>query len=430
MNWKKVRHWLSGENLWSPELDEKTGIEAWVIHTLRFSHMTYRHFKRDNLQLHAASLTFNTLLALVPLFTLGFAVVKGLGYGETFLSKLKDTIATLPDQIRDTFQEVLNAVIQTNFAKLGGIGGLVLLILVIQVLGRIETSINQVWGINKQRSFLQKMTSYISVTIIVPLLVMAALALTRLYPVQEQPFVADLIPFVSSFLTLTLLYMLFPNTNVRLGPALASGLITAILFQVWFKFYAIVQPGVTNYNVIYGTLATVPIFLAWLYISWLIVLVGVELSFALQNYSAFKNETQLPEMSFKARVELATMILVECANALEDRETEFQINRYSEQNGVPLRYLFDMARFLEDLGYLAETSDCDGTYLLKRHPDHLDLYSLIDSLYQSGAPLLLQRPSTPGENIKGRLETKLEQTFKGRTLGELMLEKGASETKI
>jgi len=416
MKLQQIKSFLKGEEFWKMDPDKMGKPEAYFIHALRFSHMTARQFRRDNLQLHAASLTFNTLLALVPLFTLGFAVLKGLGYGDAFREKLDQTILTLPDQIKTTLEQVLEAVVQTDFAKLGGIGGLILLFLIIQVLGRIETSINLVWGIEKQRSFLRKMTSYISVTIIVPMLIMAAFTVNKLFEANGVPFIVRLLPFLSGLLSLTLLYLLFPNTRVRLGPALASGCLASFLFLVWFKFYALVQPGVTNYNVIYGTIASVPIFLAWLYISWMIVLIGVEFSFAIQNYAAFQQEHEVPDLSLKSSSSLCLTILLQAANALKGTAEPFNLNRFSEDHGIPLRYLFSLSKFLCEEGLFVETASNDGTFVLVKSPEQIEIGPVINAIYQSGTRLeKADFPNTVNQTVE-----QIEETL-GKALGDRKL---------
>ena len=420
MNIKQVVSFLTKKEFLKRDPKTAGKGEAVLLHMLRFSYMAGRQFKRDNLELHAASLTFNTLLALVPLFTLGFAVLKGLGYGDTFLENINTTIVTFPDQVRTTLERILESILKTDFAKLGGIGGVILLVLIIQVLGRIETSINQVWGIEKQRTLLQKMTSYISVTIIVPILVMAAVALNRLFNVESMPLIPGLLPFISSLLSLTLLYLLFPNTKVRLGPALAGGFLASILFQIWFKFYALVQPGVTNYNVIYGTLASFPIFLAWLYISWLIVLVGVECSFAIQNYGAFQQEHEMPELSIMSRTRLALTILVQAANALDGKAERFQINQFSEAHSIPLRYLFSISRFLEAQGLLVETAECNGTFVLGKHPQKIQIAPVIQKIYQAGANLQSEDTPPRVEESMVDLESFVDQALQKNCLIDLM----------
>lgn len=420
MNFEKLKSFLTGGELWKLDPDKLRRPEAIALHILRFSQMTARQFKRDNLQLHAASLTFNTLLALVPLFTLGFAVLKGLGYGETFLEKIHQTITTFPDQVRITLERILEAIIQTDFAKLGGIGGLILLFLIIQVLGRIESSINLVWGIEKQRSLMQKMTSYISVTIIVPILIMAAVTINRLFLVEHIPVLPSLFPFISSTLSLTLLYLLFPHTKVRLGPAFASGLLASVLFQIWFKFYALVQPGVTNYNVIYGTLASVPIFLAWLYISWMIVLVGVEFSFALQNYTAFQQEHEIPALSLNSRVNLVLTILIQAAHSLEGEGAPFGISPFSEDHGIPLRYVYAYSRFLENMGLLVETADSNGTFVLLKQPELIPITPVLNAVYYDGASLDETELPEKARNVLAELEEARIKTLSDKTLSDLL----------
>ncbi|PIE03580.1 MAG: hypothetical protein CSA81_01550 [Acidobacteria bacterium] len=416
INFEKIKKTLKGDVFWQLDPEKLDRPNAYLVHVLRFSHMTARKFRRDNLQLHAASLTFNTLLALVPLFTLGFAVLKGLGYRDSFLEKMNEAMTGFPEQVKSTLDLVINAIVHTDFAKLGGIGGLILLFLIIQVLGRIETSINLVWGIETQRSFIRKMTSYISVTVVVPMLIMAAITIKSQFVDNSIPFAVKLLPFLSGLFSLTLLYLTFPNTQVRIKPAFFSGFLTSLLFLVWFKFYALVQPGVTNYNVIYGTIASVPIFLAWLYISWMIVLIGVEFSFAIQNYAAFQQEQEIPDLSLKTSVSLCLTILTRASQALDNQAEPFNLNQFSEEKGIPLRYLFTLTRFLCDQNLLVETSQKNGTFVLIKNPNRIEITPVINAIYQNGATL--ERIEFP-KSVHHAMQTMEKQV--SQSLDELKL---------
>jgi membrane protein len=214
-----------------------------------------------------------------------------------------------------------------------------------------------------------------------------------------------------------------PNTRVRALPALASSLVGALLFLGWQKIYISLQVGVARYNAIYGTFASVPIFLAWLYVSWVIVLLGAELSFAFQNSATYQLEGVSDSASPRARLVLALSILRDAAHSLRTGAPRFETSAYARAHRVPIRLINHLVRMCVRHGLLAETAERQGIYVLLRAPDSVCLREIVDLVLQEGAP-----PETLGllhldpaiDQVLTSVDNGLNQSLETLTLNHLL----------
>lgn len=320
-----------------------------------------RKFLSDDIPLRASALTFTVILSLVPLLALSTAVLKGVGAGDEFrltahrfidqLDKpafdspqntFPETIFSAPDappaspespaegespsaslsfHLRDAVDRIFDYVERTNFATIGAFGVVGLLVSVLMVLGSIETAMNAVWQVNNNRSLSRKVLDYLALMILMPLSLNLALAVeaalrspalnNRLIGILHLTWLGHLFlkifPVVLVVTSFMILYRFLPNTQVRSWPALVGGFFAGGSWLVIQIFYLRLQIGVARYNAIYGSFATLPLFLLWLYLGWLIFLTGSVLSFAIQNWRHYSWEDH--PLSPVARLALAFDIM-------------------------------------------------------------------------------------------------------------------------
>lgn len=238
-----------------------------------------RFIDNDDL-LWASALTYTTALSIVPLLVLVFSILKGLGYTDQL-----EPVITRYVGSPDISNQLLGFVHNMNVGALGSVGAAMLLVTDISLLGTIENALNHSWGVAKGRTYLRKFTDYLSITFVVPLLLVTALTLTA--GVTRSEALLKSLSFIASFALIWagyfVLFIFFPNTRVKWRPALIGALITAILWTIAQWAYIHFQVGVSNYRAYYGALAAIPIFLVWIYFSWAIVLIGVEFAVVLQR---------------------------------------------------------------------------------------------------------------------------------------------------
>jgi membrane protein len=396
----RLRRFLA-QDAWTAELSSMSGLHRTATRLLRVGQLVIRGFREDDLAVHAASLTFATLVSLVPLLTLGFAMLKGFGGGEEASARLADAMSAMPHQFRDFVQQMVDIVMKANFRTLGWVGVVVLFFTAVQVLGSIETSFNRVWGVTSARTFWRRFTNYVSVTVVVPVLIMTAFAVSA--SLKNQVVAAHLsesaalsrtllrlTPLATVWVAFVFLFVFMPNTRVSKRAAGVSAFLSALLWLGWQRVYINMQVALSKYDAVYGTFASVPIFLLWLSVSWMIVLLGAEIAFAVQNHATYHMERTAAQASVEAKVTLALAAMLDVARAFGGGRAVLNVSDYAHQHRVSIRLLNDIVGLMDRGGLLAELADAPGSYALLKGPDHIRVKDVIDLIYRDGtAPATL-----------------------------------------
>lgn len=268
------------------------------IRLLRTLVLSVKGFSRHNSSLRASALTFFTLFSLVPLAAIAFGIAKGFGVERHLQDQILEYFSAQEAVVRQIISFAQNMLNNTRGDMIAGIGVLALFWAVIKVLGNIESAFNHIWGVPSRRP-VRKLTDYLTITLICPLLLIVSGSLTVFITSQitvisgrfDAAQVADpliwlilkLLPFFLSWVLFTLVYMIMPNTRVGFSGALLAGVITGTICQLIQTFYFYFQILMSKYNAIYGSFAALPLFLLWMQLTWLIVLAGAEISHAFQH---------------------------------------------------------------------------------------------------------------------------------------------------
>ena len=303
----KVTHFLT-KGIWSLRLEERPKHLAALLQFLRVILLSVRRFNEDKVQLRASSLTYYSLLALVPILAMGFGIAKGFGFDKDLEQELIDNFKG--------HEEVLNYIItfahswldSVKGGLIAGVGLALLFWSVMKMMGNIESSFNDIWQVKKHRSYVRKFTDYISMMLVAPLLIIlsssgtvyVATQLDSLASGALTPFVVFLVklsPYVMTWLLFTLLYIIMPNTKVKISSAIVAGVLAGTAFLVVQWFYIVLQMGMSRYNIVYGSFAALPLLLIWMRSSWLIVLLGAEVSYAKQNIEQYELENESQQIS-------------------------------------------------------------------------------------------------------------------------------------
>jgi len=430
--WQRLRKFLM-HGVWDIELSTLSAGKSLPIRLVRVGQLIIKGFTEDDLAVHASALTFVTLMSLVPLLAVGFALLKGFGFGQEQINTLMEWESSMPEQFQVFIDSVLNIVSTTNFAALGWAGlGFVIFTAVI-MLAATEVSFNRIWGITQMRTPLRQAANYISVIVLVPLLILAASAveasLKGMVPILPDSIsfvVKNLLRLTSFFMTwlaFLFLYIFLPNTRVRVSSALFASLVTGVLWLIWQKAYISLQMGVGRYNAIYGTFASVPIFLGWLYMSWVIILLGAELAFALQNAATYRVESAADNANANSKVALALSIVIRAAEAMTGGGTPFEAGAFAHEQRVPIRLLNGMVRLLVRSGLLIETAGKENCYVLLKSPDAICVKDVVDTVIQDGAKpeaLGLTNLSAPVTGVLAKMESGLSGLLDSITIQDLL----------
>jgi len=341
---------------------------------------------RNNCLLQASALTFISLMSLVPLLAFVFSVAKGLNAQEILLRSIADHLTAMPAQIRSFIQQIFDLVDSTDFTALGIIGLFILFWSIIKVLGTIEKTFNAIWGVEKHRPLIRKLSDYLLVMLIGPLIIMLSSALIamvfsgRFIVLLEQVMGRFFILYhlalgfsgvLGIIITFAFLYGYLPNTKVRFLSAVGGGIVAGVIWYGTQLVYIKFQISVTSYNAIYGAFATLPIFLIWLYLDWIILLLGAEFSFAIQNYKTYTPESALTNISFSTRLRLASMIVGEICEHFEQGKGGWHLESFQERNYLPVRLIKGILCVLRENKVILEVED--GGFVPGEEPANLNL---------------------------------------------------------
>jgi len=370
----------------------------------RVTILTVRRFIQNQCSLKASALTFYTLFSIVPVLALIFGIAKGLGLSQILDEKIRSLSADYP-VFADKLITISDTMLQNARGGLvAGIGILLLLWSVIKLLGSIESNMNEIWGVPRGRSLVRKITDYIAIMIICPLLLLAAGSSVVFAAARMDQFAGSLpggvylstiiqtshglAPLVITWMVFTFIYVAIPNTKVKFKPALIAGLLTASIYTMLQTFYVFAQFTTSKLNAIYGSFAALPLFLTWLNLSWILILAGSQLTFAIQNVSEYEmlpvdsEPSQLQRYVYSIEI---VAVLIRQFNLRKGAMTDDDISAVLE---LPIRMvralLFDLVR----CGILTMTVPAGGRggnhYVIAMPPEQITAGHLIRSLNDLG----------------------------------------------
>jgi membrane protein len=329
---------------------------VWVHKLVRVILITFREFLLNNLSIRSGALTYAILLSMVPMLAMSTAVIKGLGGGnqlrelvysyiETLeqtpsiiieipgneveeespsLSSSDDHPVGLTTHLRSAADKLFDYVDRTSFATLGSFGMLGMFLSVILVLNQIEAAMNTIWKVEDGRSLIRKVTDYLTLIVLMPISINIALAagtilenqalaiqVDRYLPISwVQSLVLQGVPIFFLSVTLYIIYLFFPNTKPKALPTLIGAILAGSLWFITQNIYIGLQIGVAKYNAIYGSFATVPLFLIWIYFGWLFVLLGAQVAYAIEKNDRYQLivKSDAPSIKLSAALDLCSAV--------------------------------------------------------------------------------------------------------------------------
>jgi len=382
--------------------------------------------------LRAAALTYTTILSLVPLLAIGFAALKGFGVQNV----LEPLLLQVAGDSEETISKLISYVNNTNVKSMGAVGLVMLVLTVISLLGRIEESFNATWGVEETRPLQRRFSDYLSVVTVGPILLLAATSMNTSLQSQwlvkwliEHTYLGDtilllfrMVPYLFIWLAMTFLYIFIPNTKVHPASAILGGVLAGTAWQIAQWGYFHFQVGMANYNAIYGTMAALPIFLVWVYTSWVIVLFGLEVVYAHQCRATRSARLGSAAPSAAARELLALSTLLQiCRHFSSDAPPPAPL-QLSAELGLPLGEVEEMLEELRQLHFLAKVSD-DGLGWLPAHePSTITLDEVLTALRGKLPPAgEFAAACGPARELLGREADLRRERLGGVTLHDLLL---------
>jgi membrane protein len=384
--------------------------------------LSYRHFSREQCTVQASALTFYTLFALIPVLALAFGIAKGFAL-ETLLEKELlsrfQNHATVIQHIIDFSRNMLQ---RTRGGIIAGIGIASLLWSLVNILGSIENTFNRIWGIAHGRPFLRKVSDYLALMFIGPFLLIIAQGslvlitakaqdiLPQFFPTEATRALVEqglaLIPSCATWLLLFIIYLTIPNTRVRFFAALSAGVIAGTLYQLFQWGYVIFQMKISTYGAIYGGFAALPLFLTWLYVSWIIILLGAVISYTIHTLK-YHDDCSLDAASLSpySKKLMALRIMHILTSRFHNAESPLSTEEIIQATSLPLNLLHSLLNDLEESNLISkvlyEEKEC-------YHPAHdittITLHSVYNALERCGSEYIPHDGSEAMKQVTATLE--------------------------
>jgi len=393
---------MINDGIWNVRLEDINPFAAFFVKQLRIVLIVLKNYTKDNLQLQAAGLTFYTMLSVVPIVALAFAISKGFGFEKTLEEELTTALKGHEEVVEQIMTFASRMLENTKGGLLAGVGVVILLWTVMQLLSNVVLSFNEIWQVGKGRTWLRKITDYFVIMLFAPILVILAGSMTVVISGQLEnlvtgydflqtigPFIhflVRMIPYTLIWLLFTFVYMIMPNTKVSFKSALVAGIIAGTSFQLLEWVYINFQVGVSRYNAIYGSFAALPLFMIWVNTSWLITLVGAEVAYANQYVTEIKNEIDGGKLSSSQRHIIALLLLRNISVRFENGEDAPRSKDLSTSLSLPFGVTARVLELMIDarLIYEVEANDKeDSGFLPHRSIDKVyvsDVLTALDGL--------------------------------------------------
>ena len=380
--------------IWETSLSSMHKWQAWLIQMLRILIATARDIAEGLPTLRAMGLVYTTLLSLVPLLAVSFSVLKGFGVHNQVEPLLLNLLEPLGQQGVEITDKIIGFVDNVNVKVLGSLSIVFLFYTVISLLTKIEQALNNTWRIKEYRGFIQRITEYISIIMVGPVLIFTAVGLTASIStstvasaLESMHGFGTLIWFVSkltSFLliagAITFIYVLVPNERVKVASAFTGAVVATLLWKLTGWLFSLFIAGSTNYSAIYSGFAVVIIFMIWLYLSWLILLIGATVAFYHQHPERTSSRQQLLRLSARLREKIGLLVMLRIGQSFHRDSEKLTKQQLSKNLDIAAEALALVTQPLEKNGLLTESCDKHRVYLPGKSLEHIKIHEIWDAV--------------------------------------------------
>jgi len=425
--------------IWRADL---TGLPPWraaPIFALRMALAIFRDLSRGQLTLWAMSLVYTTLLSLVPLLAISFSVLKGFGVHNQIEPMLLSLLEPLGDKGAEITARIIEFVDNVQVGVLGSLGLVLLFYTVVSLMQKIERAFNTVWHVERERSLGQRFRDYLSVLVIGPALIFAAVGigasitshamvgnLAAIEPLGSLIRMAGkLIPFLMISAAFSFMYASSPNSTVKLRAAWCGGLVAGLMWNVLGRVFASFVVGSAKYTAIYSTFATLLFFMIWLYVAWLILLIGANIGFYIQHPAYLRGKGGSQRLSHRAREKLALTLTVLIAQHHYRQAPPWSAEALSQKLRIRNDPVHDVLQVLERANLIKATSDRPPTYLPARPFEEVRVDEILAATRHGGEGGDLSYDSIPApagiDDVLHTFAAATQTALAGQTVKELAL---------
>jgi membrane protein len=435
---KGIHNFLARLNayVWDDDMRELSGWRRYLMFVLRVLHLLIKELMGGQLNLRAMSLVYTTLLSIVPLLAVSFSVLKGFGVRNNWIEpQLYDLLTPLGPGSVELADKIISFVENVKVGMLGSIGIVFLIYTVIALLQKIESAFNFVRQIDNLRSLSQRVSNYLSVTLVGPVLIFSAVGFTATVLNTEtaqqlasiEPFGtlmyygSKLVPYILVCLAFTLIYIFIPNTHVQFAAALVGGVIAGVLWKITGWGFAAFIASSSRYAAIYSSFAIVIMLLIWMYLSWLILLVGSQIAYFVQHPKYMTLHREPMVLSNRMREQLALQVMFLVGYNYFHGKPAWTLDRFVDYLDLPGEPLQRTLRILVDAGYLIEI-DNDGVpvYLPLHDLENIRIIDVLTDVRSARESRVLSLQQLTPVSAVAQLMSEIN-TVQQTALGELTL---------
>ncbi|MDH3645631.1 MAG: YihY/virulence factor BrkB family protein [Gammaproteobacteria bacterium] len=431
--WEIIRQ-RTEEALWNPRADNAPALLRMATRLARFPYALIRDSLRGELTLRAMSMVYTTLLAIVPLIAFSFSVLKAFGFHKEVQPYLYHFLQPLGPQGVQLTDQIIAFVDNTRGVALGSVGLALLIYTVVSMVQKIEEAFNFVWQVQRTRSLGRRFSEYLSVIIIAPVLMATALGLKGTVEntafaqwLLDIPAINDTVlltgqfmPYLLVILAFSFLYGFIPNTRVTFKASLLGGVVGGLTWSLVGAAFASFVGASTKYQAIYSSFAIPLLALIWLYISWLVVLLGARVSYYYQHPEYLRRGRKRVELTNRLRERLALLLMYFVGDEFRREKPHWTTNTLANHLEIPADALAKIIGPLENHNLLVTTKD--GVLMPGRDTENIELAQIINAVrHDSSEAQVLKSSSVERvDQIVTDIENAVGEHLANRSLRDLI----------
>ncbi len=404
-----------------------------TLRLLRYPAAIVRDWLAGDLSVRAMSLAYTTLLSLVPLMVFSFSILKGLGARSDLRFILQEFFRPLGGAADQLTESVLQFVTNMRGDVLGAIGLAFLTYTVISTIQKVEASFNFVWQIDRPRELARRFTEYLSVMIVGPILL--AVALELLAGAERSPLaqwldsvahlgwimsaLGQLVPYAIVIIVFAFLYAFIPNTRVRISAALIGGVTAGVIWALVGKAFTAVIVYSSRLVAVYSGFAIVLTTLIWIYLSWLILLIGAQLAFYVQFPQYLRYGHLALDLTGSVREQLGLSVMYLIGRDYHEGQNRWGIGELAADLDLPEAALAPILASLQTAGLIVAIAE--ERFLPARDPEAIELAAVIEAVRTPvGASLVAGRPAAPVARVMAEVEAGVREKLAHLSLKDLI----------
>ena len=364
---------------------KENGFKRKISEIKRMIYLIYRNYRDGETQILAISLTYYSLLAIFPVVALVLGITKGFGLDKIFIQKFFELWPGNNSFLRVIVDVAQRLLLSTESSILTGVGIVILIYSAVKVLIMLENSFNKIWKINKKRSITRRVIDYIAIIFLGPIFFVLLSAVNSVAVEEISKHFSGNAVIMNLFIGLfgpatyiilfSYLFYVIPNTNVKIKPAVYAGIVTTLLTFGWKLLFLLLQSSITRYNIIYGSLALIPIFLIWVQYVWVTILLGAQIAFSIQTSDEFLYSEKI-EMPIKVKREAGILILSLIIKNFVEKKESFTYQKLTDRLGMEVFFVKEILSDLEKMGFINEVfydKNSDSQYQVAYSPESITI---------------------------------------------------------